>query len=148
MAPLKTLGPRLGPVLFQCPPTLRYDPSRIESFLEQLPTGFRYAFEFRHPSWGQAREMIVSRGVAWCAAETDAAPADAADLRAGPFAYLRLRKSRYSDEELAGWAGAIRHVLSQGRDVFCYFKHEEKALGPAMAKRMLRLVEGEVVGGP
>jgi uncharacterized protein YecE (DUF72 family) len=32
------LGPKLGPVLWQLPPTMRYDAERIEAFLSLLPT--------------------------------------------------------------------------------------------------------------
>jgi uncharacterized protein YecE (DUF72 family) len=34
---LLALGPKLGPVLWQLPPNLRYDPERLEGFLAQLP---------------------------------------------------------------------------------------------------------------
>src|SRR5437588_6629872 len=33
----KLLGDRLGCVLFQCPPNLEYDRTRIEAFVETLP---------------------------------------------------------------------------------------------------------------
>src|SRR3989442_14142123 len=39
---IRLLGPRLGPILFQCPPNLQYDRSLIESFLGYLPPTFRY----------------------------------------------------------------------------------------------------------
>jgi uncharacterized protein YecE (DUF72 family) len=32
------LGRKLGPILWQLPPTLRYEPERIEAFLSRLPT--------------------------------------------------------------------------------------------------------------
>src|SRR3546814_9939270 len=41
------LGDRLGPVLFQLQP----NPRRLATFLEALPKGHRYAFEFRDRSW-------------------------------------------------------------------------------------------------
>src|SRR5439155_23481488 len=73
---IRTLGPRLGPVLFQCPPTLHFDRSLIESFLAYLPPTYRYAFEFRHPSWEEARDILAGQGAAWCVAETDERPFD------------------------------------------------------------------------
>ena len=42
--------PKLGPVLWQLPPTFRRDDERLARALELLPPG-RHAFEFRHPSW-------------------------------------------------------------------------------------------------
>jgi hypothetical protein len=36
--------------------------------------------EFRHPSWKEARELLLSQGVAWCVAETDDKDPTANDL--------------------------------------------------------------------
>src|SRR5262245_30480210 len=46
-----TLGPQLGPLLFQLPPFQRKDAPRLREFLALLPAGTRAAFEFRHDSW-------------------------------------------------------------------------------------------------
>src|SRR5205823_7200832 len=46
-----TLGPKLGPVLFQLPPNFAKDLGRLGDLLVQLPPGSRPAFEFRHASW-------------------------------------------------------------------------------------------------
>ena len=64
----KLLGPRLGAILFQCPPKLEFDRSLIESFLGFLAPGFRYAFEFRHPSWETAKDILAAQQAAWCVA--------------------------------------------------------------------------------
>ena len=130
------LGERLGVILFQCPPSLAYDQRLIAAFLGYLPPTFRYAFEFRHPSWREARDVIAEQGAAWCDAETDETPVS--EITPGPFAYLRLRKDDYSDEELSEWARRIRGALKGGRDVFAFFKHESAA--PAYAERLTRLV--------
>lgn len=137
----KTLQSRLGVILFQCPPNLAYDRSLIENFLAFLPPTFRYAFEFRHPSWAEAKELLASQGAAWCLAETDQQTAGESPVPAEPFAYLRLRKEHYADEDLREWAGRIRGALERGADVFCYFKHEEKGAGPIFAQRMYELVQ-------
>lgn len=136
---VRLLGPRLGVILFQCPPTLHYDRSLIEAFLGFLPPTNRYAFEFRHPSWEEARDVLAAQGAAWCLAETDESPAVDGPLSEFPFTYLRLRKEEYSDEELGAWVERIAGVLDRGSDVFCYFKHEEKGAGPIMAERMAAL---------
>jgi uncharacterized protein YecE (DUF72 family) len=137
---IRLLGPRLGPILFQCPPTLAYDRARIESFLAFLPPTFRCAFEFRHPSWFEARDILAAQGAAWCLAETDESTVTAIEIPSRPFAYLRLRKTAYADDELRAWAGRIERAMDSGSDVFCFFKHEEKGAGPILAERMARLV--------
>ncbi len=138
----KTLGDRLGCVLFQCPPTLKYDRGLIESFVGYLPPGPpRFAMEFRHPSWKDARELLLSQGIAWCVAETDEQDPKPEDLSWEPAGYLRLRKTEYADEELKTWAARIGPALASGSDVFCYFKHEELGASPKMAKRLLKAIE-------
>ena len=141
----RQLGERLGVILFQCPPTLRFEEDLAREFLDTLPEGGRYAMEFRHPSWEEARGLLRERGVAWCTAETDeqAAPTDSWE----PFGYLRLRKEEYTDEELAAWAARVRPALEAGHDVFAYFKHEEKGVGPRFAERFEEILAAPVSTG-
>jgi len=136
----RVLGDRLGVVLYQCPPSLRYDRRLIEAFVGYLPPEPRTAMEFRHPSWREARELLQEHGIAWCVAETDERDPEPEDLSLEPFGFLRLRRSAYTDEELAVWAESIRTALEAGRDVFCYFKHEDGGRSPRMAERLARLV--------
>ncbi len=130
------LGDRLGCVLFQCPPSLQYDRGLIEAFVGYLPPGVRFAMEFRHPSWKEARELLLSQGVAWCVAETDEKDPTADDLSWEPAGYLRLRKTEYTDDELKAWAERIDPALEAGHEVFVYFKHEDEGASPKMAKRL------------
>ncbi len=136
----KALGDRLGCVLFQCPPSLKYDRGLIESFVGYLPPPGegvpRFAMEFRDDSWREARDLLRSQGVAWCVAETDDKDPSPEDLSWEPAGYLRLRKTEYTDDELASWAGRIGPALDAGAEVFCYFKHEDEGASPKMAKRL------------
>jgi uncharacterized protein YecE (DUF72 family) len=132
----RPLGERLGAVLFQCPPNLEYDRGLIESFAGYLPPSPRVAMEFRHPSWSQARELLAEQGVAWCVAETDDNIPGPDAMSWEPFGFLRLRKPEYTDEELSAWAERIGPRLAEGRDVYCYFKHEDEGASPKMAKRL------------
>ncbi len=45
------LKKRLGPLLFQLPPTAKKDLTRLRAFLALLPSKQRVAFEFRHCTW-------------------------------------------------------------------------------------------------
>ena len=136
------LGDKLGCVLFQCPPSLQYDRALIEAFVGYLPPGPpRFAMEFRHPSWSEARELLLSQGIAWCVAETDEKDPGPDDLSWEPAGYLRLRKLEYTDDELKAWAAKIRPALDAGSDVFCYFKHEEEGASPQQAKRLEQILQ-------
>ena len=108
-------------------PRLRRRPERARAI----------AMEFRHDSWSAARERPArAQGVGWCVAQTDEKDPAPEDLSWEPAGYLRLRKTEYSDEELAEWAARIRPALDGGADVFCYFKHEDRGASPQMAKRL------------
>jgi uncharacterized protein YecE (DUF72 family) len=137
---VRPLGDRLGPVLFQCPPSLKFDRERLEGFLAALPPELKAAFEFRHESWAEAKPLLLERGAAWCLAETDEQPYESPDLDSGAFVYLRLRRDEYQEEDLVAWSGRIRGALDRGTDVFCFVKHEEGAAGPQYAQRLTELV--------
>lgn len=137
----KLLDDRLGTVLFQCPPSLKYDEGLIAAFVGYLPPDVRAVMEFRDPSWTAARDLLLGQGVAWCVAETDEKDPGPDDLSWEPYGYLRLRKTEYSDDELRAWADRIRPALEAGHDVHCYFKHEEHGASPQMAKRLQALLE-------
>jgi uncharacterized protein YecE (DUF72 family) len=127
------LGERLGPVLFQCPPNMKHEPGRLEAFLDGLPAAYRYAFEFRHPSWEEDRDLLRKRGAAWVISDTDEQPWESGDLGGNAFAYLRLRRSEYDNDAVATWGGRMGDALRRGGDVFCFVKHEQDAAGPELA---------------
>ncbi len=128
------LDEKLGPVLFQLPPTFKQDVPLLRSFLaEQVPAGMRAAFEFRHASWFDETVYAVLRehGAALCIAESEdlETPAQAT----APFGYLRLRREDYTPAMLTEWAAFVQEQTQWG-DVFVYFKHEERGVGPKFAR--------------
>lgn len=137
-APLANAG-RLGPILWQLPPQMRLDLPLLEEFLASLPKrpALRWVMEFRHPSWfvDGVYYLLNKNETALCVAETDEERVP--DVTTGPFAYYRLRKTDYSEGELEEWRGRFEKLLSIGRNVFVYFKHEELGSGPMFAMRLL-----------
>jgi uncharacterized protein YecE (DUF72 family) len=136
----RLLGQHLGPVLFQLPPQFQRHDSRLESFLEALPRGVRYALEFRHPSWHakQVFELLEITGVALALSEDDKLSTPLTST-AG-YCYLRLRKDSYGPDELATWRSWIEERQGEGREVFVYLKHDEAGSSPEPA---IRLLEGQ-----
>jgi uncharacterized protein YecE (DUF72 family) len=55
----RTLGPKLGVLLFQLPPWARKDLEALDEFVEAMPPDIRAAFKFRHESW--LSEDVYSR---------------------------------------------------------------------------------------
>lgn len=132
------LKDRLGPLLFQLPPYLKKDVSRLQGFLELLPDRRRAAFEFRHQSWfdDEVFGLLHAHGVALCIADADD-DLDVPFKATGDWGYLRLRRAGYGDTALKTWAKKVRE---QGwRDVFVFFKHEAEGSGPQLAERFMEL---------
>lgn len=129
---------RLGPVLFQLPPNLHKDTTRLRDFLALLPPQRRLAFEFRHQSWfdDEVFDILRKHHAVLCIAEAEndlAIPF----VSTADWGYLRLRRPDYGDAELQMW---VKRVLDQNwRDAFVFFKHEDEGKGPQMAKRFLEL---------
>jgi uncharacterized protein YecE (DUF72 family) len=132
------LGQRLGPLLFQLPPTAKKDVPRLAAFLELLPSSARAAFEFRHASWfdDEVFGVLRDRRAVLCIAEADN-DLEVPFVSTADWGYLRLRRPDYSQAELKAWA---KRVQEQGwRDAFVFFKHEDEGKGPQMAKEFLGL---------
>ena len=126
-------GDRLGPVLFQLPPTAPFDEGRIERIFALLPLHWRVAFQFRHRSWHTpaVADLLERLGAALVHGDGEEEPGL---LGRGAFVYLRLRRETYSPQRRAAWVRRIAGYLESGRDVYAYFKHE--ALGPLYAQRL------------
>ena len=137
LAALIPLGPRLGVVLVQLPPNFPADQDRLASFLAELPTGFRFALEFRHPSWNDPKidRMLRDSGVALCFA--DAEIGAGGFIQTAPFSYMRIRKAPpYTNEEFEIIQGRIENILKQVEDLYLYVKHDEEGIAPETVHRL------------
>src|SRR5262249_10336162 len=125
---------KLGPVLFQLPPYVKFDAALLQAFLGGLPRNFPLAFEFRHESWfnDDTYKMLRDANIALCEAESE--KLETPQLQTASFAYLRLRKENYSPAELSELKKRIQNLLQKG-DAFVYFKHEETPEGALNAER-------------
>jgi uncharacterized protein YecE (DUF72 family) len=159
------LGNRLGPLLWQFPPTKKFEEADFTAFLALLPAEFdgrrlRHVVEVRHKSFLAPAFIALLRKaeIAVVFSEHDTYPA-IADATAD-FVYLRLQKGEdsietaYPPQALDAWAGRLR-AWAQGeeptdlphvdptpapaapRDVFAYVIHEGKVRAPAAAMALI-----------
>jgi uncharacterized protein YecE (DUF72 family) len=133
------LGNRLGPVLFQLPPTFKKDLDVLSSFLREFPD-MRGAFEFRHESWfdDEIFELLKSRNIALCIADTDTIATP--KKTTADYGYLRLRREAYEASDIERWTDFVRDQKPTWNDAFVYFKHEESGIGPKLARQMIELL--------
>ncbi|HET7437203.1 MAG TPA: DUF72 domain-containing protein [Thermoanaerobaculia bacterium] len=134
------LGDKLGPLLFQLPPYLKKDVTRLRELLAMTPPGRQVCLEFRHDSWMDEEVFAALRehDAALCAADTDETPdPEKIFVPTASWGYLRLRRFEYTDEALAAWRQRI--AAQSWSAAYVFFKHEDEGKGPAFAKRFLAL---------
>jgi uncharacterized protein YecE (DUF72 family) len=126
----RPLGPALGPLLYQLPPSLHKDLPRLEAFLKLLPPDLEQVFEFRHKSWydEEVLDMLDSHGVGFVS--HDLKGIESPRWASGRTAYVRFHGAggkywgRYSDDALLRWTDWIAEQLELGRSVWCYFNND------------------------
>ena len=78
--------------------------------------------------------LLEKHRVALCLAESD--KFEVPEVVTSDFVYVRLRKPDYSPEERAEVAERVRRQLADGRDVYCFFKHEDTPAGAQYAEEL------------
>ncbi len=146
------LGGKLGPILFQLPPSWECDRARLEAFLAMLPTRERFAFEFRHPSWlaPSVSELLRGHGVALCIPDHPSLPQR---LEAtADFVYVRMhqgaRSVGYSRPALRQWADRIGSWRRRQLDVYVYFNNDAGGRAIRDAQALAALVESSRAADP
>jgi uncharacterized protein YecE (DUF72 family) len=137
------LGSKLGPILFQLPPSFRKSPdhvARLKGVLALLSEGVRPVFEFRHESWfdDEVYALLRERNAALCIADNESGTTP--EVPTANFGYFRLRDEGYHTTDLRKWAETVKRLGAGWRETFVYFKHEESGIGPALAKEFEALL--------
>jgi uncharacterized protein YecE (DUF72 family) len=139
---LESLNPlrdatRLGPILFQLPPSLKKDVARLSHFCKLLPRGLQTAFEFRNATWFDEDVYRVLRdcNIALCLAENE--NLETPHVLTADFVYLRLRKPDYTHSEIESIQFRTMQYLKNCYPTFAIFKHEETPAGALNAERIL-----------
>jgi uncharacterized protein YecE (DUF72 family) len=123
------LAPKVGPVLFQLPPTQQADVPRLRDFLALLAPGQRWVVEFRHPSWhaDEVYRTLAERQVALCIPVGGGLHPDR--ITTAPFTYLRMHRGQgpgggFTAQELRSWGAQVRALRDGGKDVYVYFNND------------------------
>ena len=139
------LGPRLGPILFQLPPTYGKDLPVLRRFLDRLPQGRHWVVEFRHPSWHTAEvyDALADRAVALCIPVGGRVRPDL--VTTAPFVYVRMHAGEgagggFTGEQLRYWAGQLCALGKAGKERFIYFNNDAGGHAPRDARTLLDLL--------
>lgn len=139
---LAVLERKLGPVLFQIPRSFPLNQAVFEDFLPLIPGDISCAFEFRNPSWLDAKilDLLRARDCSLCIADSDEKPAGEL-IPTATWGYLRLRRTDYSPDDLSQWRDLI--MAQNWEKAFVFFKHEEEAKGAETALRFQELINSK-----
>lgn len=146
------LGTKLGCLLVQLPPRLRYEAAVAEEFFRMLNrlTEARIVCEPRHPSWFEAEPagMLSSVNVSYVDADPSVAPVpEAPDANVS---YIRLHgspeiyHSPYDDTYLDCVAAEIAYKAHAGRQVWCIFDNTASGFAVPNALSLLARLQGTV----
>lgn len=143
---VERLEKRLGPILFQLPPSWKLNADRLHTFLSALPRTHRYAFEFRNPTWNvrAVYEVLRRHKAAFCIYEL-AGFQSPIEITAD-FTYLRLHgpgnkyQGDYSSSTLRSWTKRFESWQKELNHVFVYFDNDQAGFAPKNALELKKMV--------
>jgi uncharacterized protein YecE (DUF72 family) len=126
----RPLGDKLGPLLYQLPPSLHKNLERLDTFLSWLPRDLEQVVEFRHRSWYEedVLALLDRHGTGFVC--HDLRGLQSPRWASGRTAYVRFHGTsgryhgRYSDEALLGWTDWLIEQARGGRSCWCYFNND------------------------
>jgi uncharacterized protein YecE (DUF72 family) len=139
----RSLGGKLGVVLFQLPPNMKKDIERLGQFFKLLSGDVRVAVEFRHTSWfdDETYALLKENNSSLCIADFDE-KLEVPFVRTADWGYLRLRREGYTAPELKKWMKRVQQ--QQWQTAFVFFKHEDAGIGPKLATQFRKLSPSSV----
>lgn len=144
---VRSLGPRLGPILYQLPPHMTVDIQRLDDFLVAIAAvRWRrrpfHVFEFRHPSWyvDDVFQLLERHSASLCLHDKRGSEIDAPFV--GPIVYVRFHGTSghyhgsYPDRQLGVWARRLARQCRAGRPVYAYFNNDPDAVATENARSL------------
>ena len=133
------LGPKLGPVLLQLPPTLKADPDTLDACLKEFrraatalgEDGLRLAVEPRHETWwtDEIQQILAVHDATLCWADRRARPITPL-WRTATWGYLRFHEGTaqpwpsYGRQALKSWLARLTETWPDEANVYVYFNND------------------------
>ena len=149
IARARILDKKLGPLLYQLPPSMHRNDELLESFLSGLPGDVRHVVEFRHKSWLEEGVFNILRKYNTGLCVFDMPSVSCPLVATADFAYVRfhgnsaLYSSCYSDQELASWGEKISNLARSLKEVYIYFNNDVGAFAVKNAVTLRNYLEDQ-----
>lgn len=147
MQPLLDAG-KLGPLLLQLPPRLRFEPTTLAAFFGILPPEFTWALEPRNRTWmvEEAFDLLASHGLAYTIVDEPLLPPTARVT--AKTAYIRWHghgkdpwyNYRYSEEELRAWTPKVQEVAAKADVVYGFWNNHYHGYAPENCLQVLEML--------
>jgi uncharacterized protein YecE (DUF72 family) len=140
------LQEKLGPVLFQLPPSFTYDEEKLDRIINSLNPSFKNVLELRHVSWWNdlVYQKLAKHNITFCGMSHPSLPDDV--IQNTPIVYYRfhgvpvLYRSPYSKDFLEKIINTVRQNPDT-REAWFYFNNDFDAVGVSNANDMISLVK-------
>ncbi|MCA1824289.1 MAG: DUF72 domain-containing protein [Mycobacteriales bacterium] len=127
----RNLGPKLGPILLQLPPTMPQSLDDLDETLTLFGTQVRVAVEFRHASWwaDETYDVLRRHGAALVLADRESEPIAPLE-RTADWGYVRFHSGDarpypcYSRRALAMWVARLAELWTPAETVYAYFNND------------------------
>ncbi|MEO0759421.1 MAG: DUF72 domain-containing protein [Cyanobacteria bacterium J06648_16] len=150
LAQISMLKEKLGPILFQLPPSLPASLATLDHWLDVIDSQsqhlrFRTVLEVRHPSWliPAVLERLKQANVVLCLA--DGINLSVTDPLTADFVYIRRHgpgsDAGYTKESLQADARRMVNWQRSGRDVYLYFNNDACGYAVANAQQLKTEIE-------
>ena len=142
---LSLLKDKIGVILFQLPPSLKFDKVLLENFFRILSNyNYRFALEVRNKSFNNKSFFNIMKyfNITLCFSDTGGRYSSFFEIDTGHFLYLRLHgpdklyASKYTLEQLEKWK---QLVLKYYKDTFVYFDNDYYGYAPVNALEFMKM---------
>lgn len=127
---VRLLKQKLGPILYQLPPSMRKDLDLLEAFLKLLPKKQVSVFEFRHKSWYSEDTYKLLNKFDVCFCIHDLAGIPTPRVVTGDIIYIRFHgptgryQGNYSKSALQNWAKWLKEHIKEVHSIYAYFNND------------------------
>jgi uncharacterized protein YecE (DUF72 family) len=140
------LGEKLGPVLYQLPPSMNLDVGLLENFIKQLPAKHISVFEFRNESWycDEVLQLLKDNNISFCI--HDLVGLASPKVITAKTIYIRFHGpgqrygGNYTTKQLTDWTRWIDQSAVNAKYVFAYFNNDIHGYAIANALQLQKLL--------